>query len=197
MNTRFLNYFHKYVRPISAIFNADVNALQTRIDLIATMIRNSTVDAAGLARGSGDSHKIKIANTVHYTVDNVIYAKTTAETVFGADAASVLADGKYCKYLLTLPAGGTPHVIQGNAAASAALALLPAVPASESPIGYLQVHTVGASFTPDTTDLAAGTVTDTYVDFAWVNSGTSSISTALGTQTQVPVNEFSIMPKYS
>jgi len=153
-----------------------LDSLQAQLDILLRCSQNKSFNTAGLTIGSVDPKKIKAANTVAYLNDGLLYSKATFEVTFGATAATTVPISSFCKYLVTLKAG-TPKVTEGNIAASAALALLPAVPAGESPIGYLQVATDGTgTFVPDTDDLSDAAVTDTYVDLAWPNSGADSLA---------------------
>lgn len=159
-----------------------LDSLQTQMDIMLRCSQNKSFTLAGLVIGSGDAKKIKATNTVVYLNDGLLYSKATFEVAFGATAGTTVPISSFCKYLVTLKAG-TPKVTEGNIAASAALALLPAVPAGEAPIGYLQVATSGAgTFVPDTDDLSDAAVTDTYVDLAWPDSGVDALS-AVGTLT--------------
>jgi hypothetical protein len=153
-----------------------LDSLVTQMNIMLRCSQNKSFTLAGLTIGSVAPEKIKAANSVTYLNDGLLYTTTTFETTFGATAATTVPISSFTKYLVTLKAG-TPKVTEGNNAASAALALLPAVPAGEAPIGYLQVATsAGGEFIPDTTSLADAAVTDTYVDLAWPDSGVDALT---------------------
>ena len=202
MDHRFNNHFYKYMAPLQAQVDAllaekktDRDAEQAAIDLLTRSQLNKCFLAAGLVIGSGDAAKIKIANTVTFINQGLFKSKTTAETVFGATAATTVPVSSFTKYLVTLNASGTPKVTEGNNAVSAVLALLPAVPANETPIGYCQVETDGTgTFVPDTDDLSDAAVTDTYVDLPWPDSGVDAL-VALGAYADA-LSALGVLPRY-
>lgn len=157
--------------------NAAVAASRTLLDAVVNRIRNKAYTAAGLAEGT-NAATIKIVNTVVYTSDGVFKSKGATDNI-AIPAGTTVADGFYCKWLVSLQADGTPVVTQGEQAASAALALLPDTPAGETPIGYFQILTAAATYVPGTTDNGAGTVTDTYGDINDPDSGVGELA-ALG-----------------
>jgi hypothetical protein len=115
------------------------------------------LSSAGLAIGSGDATKLKIANTVTFMIDGVIYTKTTAEIVF--TDVTVQPISTTCYYLLSLDSGGNGVITTGTANA------LPDPPAGFCPVGYVKVVTDGTgTFVPATDDLSDAAVTDTYVN---------------------------------
>lgn len=130
-------------------------------ELLLQML-NMSFTKAGLTVG-GTSTKIKIAVATMFCIDGLAYKKAiTDNIVITAGIEQALAT--FCKYLVSINASGTVTTTQGNVAATAALALVPGLPADNAPIGYFQVETGGAiTFTAGTTDLS-GDVTVTYVD---------------------------------
>ena len=132
-------------------------------DLLLGML-NRTLGKAGLVVG-GTSTKIKIATAIDFCINGVVYTKAiTDNIVITAGDEQPLAT--FCKYLLSINAAGTVVTTKGNDGTTAALALVPALPADSAPVGYFQVETGGAiTFVAGTTDLA-GDVTVTYVDLS-------------------------------
>lgn len=189
MDHRFKLYHHRIATELRGL----ADTLQARADLIRRTVLYRSLTAGGLAEGT-TAATIKTANTVTYLSDGVFKSKGATDNI-AIPAGTTLADGEFCKFLVTLQADGTPVVTQGTPAASAALALLPAVPAGETPIGYFQIQTVGATYVPGTTDNGAGTVTDTYVDLAWPDSGDDSYD-ALGTLSMPSDDARSEIPRF-
>lgn len=130
-------------------------------DLLLRLL-NMSFDKAGLTVG-GTSTKIKIAVATMFCINGLAYKKSVTDNIT-ITAGTEQALATFAKYLVSLNTSGTVTVTQGNAAATAVLALLPALPDDNAPVGYFQVETGGAiTFTAGTTDLS-GDVTVTYVD---------------------------------
>lgn len=139
----------------------DATQYQKMRDLLLRML-NISFTKAGLAVG-GTSTKIKIAVATMFCINGLAYTKAITDNIV-ITAGTEQALATFCKYLVSLNASGTVTTTQGNVAATAALALVPALPDDNAPVGYFQVETGGAiTFTAGTTDLA-GDVTVTYVD---------------------------------
>ncbi|MCK5235809.1 MAG: hypothetical protein KAR06_02395 [Deltaproteobacteria bacterium] len=134
---------------------------QQMMDLLLRLL-NMSFTKAGLTVG-GTSTKIKIAVATMFCINGLAYKKAITDNItITAGAEQALAT--FCKYLVSLNAAGTVTTTKGDDAATAALALVPALPDDNAPVGYFQVETGGAiTFTAGTTDLA-GDVTVTYVD---------------------------------
>lgn len=123
------------------------------------MLGTRCFTSPALVIGSGDASKVKIASTVNYCIDNVMYVKTTAEIAFTDLTVQPIASTRY--YLLSLNAAGTGVITTGTATD------LPAVPADNCPIGYVKIITdADSTFTPATTDLDAAT---TFTSVTYVN----------------------------
>jgi hypothetical protein len=130
-------------------------------------ILNRCFGAAGLAEGT-NANTIQIAAAVDYCIDGVVYLKAITDNI-AMTALPVQAISTFCKYLVSIDAAGTVTLTQGNIAATAALALVPSLPADSAPLGYVQVATDAATtFTSGTTDLGAAGITDTYVNLSSV-----------------------------
>lgn len=125
--------------------------------------------SAGLAIGSSSKAKLKIANTVVYTIAGAFYSKTTAEVAFTAttmDIAANAASVQEAVYLLSLAADGTATITKGTTAAGAGNAAIPATPASNVAIGYARIA-VAAGATPfdaSTDELDAAHLTVAYTN---------------------------------
>lgn len=138
----------------------DAEMHQSMRDLF-NALNNRCFGAAGLMEGT-NANTIKVANTVPYCINGVAGSFTAADNL-AMNACAAQTVSTYCKYLVSILLGATTTVAitKGNEAATAALALLPDLPADSTPLGYFQVS--GAvPFTSGTTDLAAVTVV--YVD---------------------------------
>lgn len=143
----------------------DATQYQKMRDLLLRML-NICFASAGVAIG-GTATNLKTARAIHYCVNGVAYYKAITAAIVPA-AAPEQAVSTFCKYLLSI-SGGTFTITQGNVAATAALALLPALPADSAPVGYAQVATdASTTFTAGTTDWDAAGLTDTYVDLSSV-----------------------------
>ena len=121
--------------------------------------------------GSGSAAKIKIANTVTYSLNGIIYTKTTAEVAFTATTHDITADASAIQercYLMSLQADGTATITAGTVASGSGNATVPATPANETPIGYLRLAVAAGStdFDASTDLLSAAHLTDTYVDLS-------------------------------
>ena len=144
----------------------DATNHQKMRDLLLRML-NRCFGAAGLAEGT-NANTIQVAAAVDYCIDGVVYLKAITDNI-AMTALPVQAISTFCKYLVSINAAGTVALTQGNIAATAALALVPALPADSAPLGYVQVATNGSTtFTSGTTDLGAAGITDTYVDLSAV-----------------------------
>jgi hypothetical protein len=120
-----------------------------------------------LAEGT-NANTIKTATAVDFCVNGVIYNKAATDNI-AVDAGEEQAVSTFCKYLVSIIADGTVAVTKGNDAATAALALVPALPADSAPLGYFQIATDAATtFTAGSTDLGAAGITETFVDLSSV-----------------------------
>ena len=127
---------------------------------------------AGLAEGT-NSATIKIAAPngagVDFAIDGILYHKADTDNI-AMDALAVQADLTTCLYLVQITSGGTVSLKKGTEVLTATLTAgndvlqWPLPDASNCPLGYIKVVNSGGTFTSGTTDLGAGTVTDTYYD---------------------------------
>jgi hypothetical protein len=139
------------VNTSSADVRAALTSLQTNaVDLV--------MSSAALAIGSSSKKAIKIANTIYYMIDGVIYKKTTAEIALTATTHDV-ANAKFAIFVLTIDSAGTVTVTKSADAATLAAVVFPAIPASQVVIGYVIVNPTGTGiFDATTTDLDDVTV---------------------------------------
>jgi len=142
----------------------EASPYQKMQDMLTSLL-NRSFTAAGLTIG-GTSTKIKIAVALKYCVNGLMYSKAITDNIT-ITAGAEQPISTFCKYLVSIVAGGTVTVTKGNDAATAVLALLPDLPADSAPVGYFQVATSGAgTFIAGTTALDAAQVTDTYQDLS-------------------------------
>lgn len=144
---------------------------------------NNCHSAAGLVIGSSSAKKIKITNTVLFTILGVFKSKTTAETAFTAtthDITAVAGSIQEAVYLVSLDASGTVTITKGTTATGSGNAEIPSCPAGNAAIGYLRLAVAAGStdFDASSDDLSAGHLTDTYVDYSAI--GGDELVTANG-----------------
>jgi hypothetical protein len=112
----------------------------------------------GLVIGSGDAKKLKIANTVEYSIGGVAYKVTTEEVDFTDVTIQPISSTRY--YVLCYNAAGTGLIVNGKNDTD-----LPNVPATHCPVGYAKLVTdATGTFVPATDDLSDAAVTDTFAD---------------------------------
>lgn len=110
---------------------------------------NCLLGSPELAPGGTDTN-YKVS-AFHYKLGGIAYYKAAADNI-AAPGVSTTA-GQYKKCLLSIDTAGTITVTGGTAAASQALAELPACPDGELPIATFEL---APSFTSGTTSLTAG-----------------------------------------
>jgi len=129
---------------------------------------------AGLAEGS-NSATIKTAAPngagIDFAIDGICYHYADTDNI-AVTAHDLQADLTKCLYLVQITADGTVSTKKGTEVLTTALTAGTAVlqwpepDADNCPIGGYKVQNIAGTFTNGTTDLGAGTVTDTYYDFA-------------------------------
>lgn len=154
-------------------------SLAEYLENVNTRLMNQCLSSAGLAIGSSAKAKVLIANTVTYSNAGKILTKTTAEFAFTAtthDIAANAASVQEACYLMCLSSNGTPTLTMGEIATGAGNALVPEVPASVTPIGYVRVAVEAGStlFNASTDELDASHLTVTYVNLGYVNNSFES-----------------------
>lgn len=137
-------------------------------DLETATLRNAIGDVcygkAGLAEGTNPA-TIQTANAIDYAIDGVLYTKAATDNI-ALTAATAQADGTTCMYLIEINSSGTVSSVKGTEVTTGNSVYLPDPTEGLCVIGAIKVATSGAAFTAGTTDLGAGTVTDTYYDLS-------------------------------
>lgn len=159
-----------------------LTAERTQTDLFTRMLLNHALGNAGVAIAT-DTAKVASGNAIDFINQGLLKTKAATDDEFTLSGTALNAGAdtaEKCRFLLTRQADGTPVATQGAIVAAASAAVLPAVPANETPIGYIEVETdASTTFTPGTTGLDTAGITDTYVDLAWPTEGTDALA-ALG-----------------
>jgi hypothetical protein len=130
---------------------------------------NRSYGCAGLAEGT-NAHTLKVTYAIGFEVGGQAYHKAATDNI-AMTACAEQADLTTCLYLVTVAADGTVTTTKGEEALTTAVAAgtatltLPEAPDGEAILGAFKVVNSGAAFTSGTTDLGAGTVTDTYANF--------------------------------
>jgi hypothetical protein len=166
---------HDAMETLVEELKADVNLLRSQV-LNQCKNGGAGVGGAGLAEGT-NANTFKTVNAVSYTIDGQLYTKGATDNItFTATAQQAIST--FCLYLVSINSGGTVTVTKGTEVGTD-IAVLPALPASSAPLGWIKVATDGATtFTGGTTDLGAAGITDTYGDISVMNTGASA-STAI------------------
>jgi hypothetical protein len=129
---------------------------------------------AGLAEGTNaNTIKINAPNGagIDFSINGVAYHKADTDNI-AITAAAVQADLTKCLYLVQIDSDGTVSTVKGTEELTADLVSgkrvlhWPEPAANKCPIGAVKVENIAGTFTAGSTDLGAGTVTDTYYDFA-------------------------------
>lgn len=126
-------------------------------DVLRKQIGTRCLANPGLAIATTTT-KVKTANAIDYTIDNVLYTKAATDNLFVHTDLTVQAADTTKYYLLSLDSSGAATITQGTSTA------LPDCPTDECPVGYLKIVTVAVTFTPATTAHSAAGVTTTYVN---------------------------------
>jgi hypothetical protein len=124
-----------------------------------------TLGCAVLAEGT-NAATIKTTAAVDFMINQLTYTKAATDNI-AVTACAVQADLTTCMYLISIDSAGTVTTTKGTEQKTGSdLPLLwPAVPANSAVLGAIKVVSSGAAFTAGTTDLGAGTVTDTYYNY--------------------------------
>lgn len=139
-------------------------------------VRGGTVclSKAGLAVG-GTSTKARTnapnGAGIDFAIDGIIYHLADADDNIVFTAATAIADLSSILYLICVTSANVITAVPGVAVLAADIASgkyalrWPAPTQDTCPIGGIRVDTSGGTWTPATTALDAGTITDTYYDF--------------------------------
>lgn len=146
-----------------AAAEADIQTIEAAYNKVVDGLLNGCFGCAGLAEGT-DPNTFKTTNAVHYMIGGVAYIKAATDNI-AMTAAAAQADLTNCIYLVEIDANGTVSTLKGTETAGTASP--PARSASKAVLGWIHVATSGGTFTAGSTDLGAGTVTDTYVNLGF------------------------------
>ena len=134
---------------------------------------NLCLSKAGLAEGT-NAATIKTAAPngagIDYCIDGIFYHKADGDNI-AMTALDAQADDTSCLYLVQINASGTISIKKGDEALTSeitdgkAALQWPDADADNVAIGGFRIDNDGGTFTSGTTDLGAGTVTDTFYDF--------------------------------
>jgi hypothetical protein len=126
---------------------------------------NFNLGNAQLAEGT-NAGTIKTTAATDFNINGYTYTKAATDNIT-VTAGAAQADLTTCLYLVTIETDGDVVVTKGTEqiTGSGKDLLWPAIPDNSAVLGAIKVVTSGATFTAGTTDLGAGTVTDTYYNF--------------------------------
>lgn len=129
---------------------------------------------AGLAEGTNaNTFKVNAPNGagIDFVINGLAYHYADTDNI-AMTAATAQADLTTCLYLVCITSDGTVSTVKGteqltaDLTAGKAVLRWPTPTANTCPIGAIKVLNSGGTFTAGSTDLGAGTVTDSYYDFA-------------------------------
>lgn len=147
--------------------------LMDLLDGLNTSLKYRALSNPGLAVGTTTS-QVKITNTTVFLNNGVFKSKATADTAFTATTHNILNSVSTVQeaiFLVCLDASGAVTLNMGAIATGSGAALIPAVPTSLTPVGYVRIA-VAAGATPFTAAsdlLSAGHLTVTYVSLGWLS----------------------------
>jgi hypothetical protein len=130
-------------------------AVRSALEELQISLLDLLFNTGALAIGTSSKKAVKLANTVYFMIDGVIYSKTTAETAL---AGTITAD-LFNVYLVSVNSAGTITITMGTEGATLAAVVFPAVPAGNVSLGFVIVNPTGTgNFVGGTTDLDDATV---------------------------------------
>ena len=132
--------------------------------------QNAALSTAAIAIATTPA-QVRTGAVLTYKIGGAFKTKAATDN-FWTLTGGVLADGFIRKYALLIDAGGAASVLASNDAKTVAGCVFSpdvlykkgGALEGKAIVGTVTVTTVGATFTPGTTSLAAATVTDTYAD---------------------------------
>ena len=148
--------------PMSAVLhNANLReVVNDIIDIVNGQGGDAIIGNPTIAIGSSNAAKVK--NSAFTVVrDGVVSTIAGTETAFTATVDDI-ADGYGAVYLVYLDESNVIKLLKGTATLLGTDAVCPDVPEGGLKIGEVKVVTAAAIFDASTTELSAGTVTDTY-----------------------------------
>ena len=124
-----------------------------------------SLTAAGLAEGT-NANTFKTVNTLTYTNNGVFKSKAATDNLAFSTGHTALGNSQACLFGIWIDGSGNITTSQGPIVAAGDPCPVPGAPASNvTLVGVLKVVTsASATFTPNSTDLGAAGVTDTFYD---------------------------------
>ncbi len=130
----------------------------------------------GLAEGT-NANTFKTTATVPYAIDGVLYSKAATDNLAFSAGHTSLAAGQSCLFGVVLDTAGNVTTVQGPIITTSDLTAKikalhwPVQPAGKCMIGAIRVQCDNAAvFVPNTTDLGAADVVDTYYNLCGLPS---------------------------
>ena len=121
-----------------------VNFLENVRDM-ANQLRTDRITQAffsgGLTAGATATGQVRIANTGAYMIDGTAYLLSGATEVAFAATTDDLAVSQQAYYLISLNTSGAAVITKGTAVAASSTATVPALPASQCPVGHVLIAT--------------------------------------------------------
>lgn len=125
----------------------------------------ASLSAAGLAEGT-NANTFKTVNTLTYTNNGVFKSKGATDNLAFSSGHTALGNSQGCLFGIWIDGSGNITTSQGMIVAAGDPCPVPNAPAANlTLVGLLKVVTSsGATFTPNSTDLGASGVVDTFYD---------------------------------
>lgn len=126
-----------------------------------------SLTAAGLAEGT-NANTFKTVNTLSYLNNGVFKSKAATDNLAFSSGHTALGNSQACLFGVWINAAGNVTTSQGPIDAAGEPCPVPSAPANNvTLVGLIKVSTsASATFTPNTTDLGAAGVTDSFIDCA-------------------------------
>ena len=144
-------------------------------DAIDTRLKYQCLSNPGVVIGTSSAAKVKITNTTVFLFNGQFGSKATAEVAFTATTHDITASAttvQEAMYLLSFSdISGTPVLTMGEIATGSGNAVLPEIPAANTPIGAVRVAVAAGStnFDASTDLLSAGHITDTFYSYGYLS----------------------------
>lgn len=125
----------------------------------------ASLTAAGLAEGT-NANTFKTTNTLAYTSNGVFKSKNATDNLAFSSGHTALGNSQACLFGIWIDGAGNITTSQGPIVAAGDPCPVPGARANDlTLVGLLKVVTSSsATFTPNSTDLGASGVTDTFFD---------------------------------
>lgn len=161
-------------KPSTFLTGPNYGLQDVRQNSLRQCLGNRVLDVMTLTLES-DANDIQTSNAFDYTIDNVIYTKSTISdeeataTDFYGDTAVQAADTT-CWYVYCIDASGTITTYKGK---DDETSLLPGIPDDLCVFGMVKIVTVAVTFEIGVTDYSASGVTDTFYDISGAQPSTA------------------------